>query len=44
MSGERRERWAEQIRLLRLSARTLAGRRFWIWPLAAVAWPALQIQ
>jgi hypothetical protein len=38
-----KERAAERLRLLRLSARMVAGRRFWIWPLATIAWPLLTI-
>jgi len=32
----------DSLALLRLSARALAGRRFWIWPLVPLIWPALQ--
>jgi len=43
VSGRWRERMGEWGLLLHLSARSLAGRRFWIWPLVTVTWPALQI-
>ena len=36
-------RTADQLRLLRLSARPIAGRRAWLAPLLPLAWPAFQI-
>jgi hypothetical protein len=37
------DRLSDVVRLLHLSVRTVAGRRFWIWPLAALIWPLSQI-
>lgn len=33
----------DRLRLLHLSMRLVAGRRFWIWPLVALLWPAFQV-
>jgi ABC-type transport system involved in multi-copper enzyme maturation permease subunit len=43
MSIVRRERMQEHLRLLRLSARMLAGRWFWAWPVATIVWPLATI-
>jgi ABC-type transport system involved in multi-copper enzyme maturation permease subunit len=43
MSGAWRGKSRDQIRLLSLSARTIAGRRFWIAPLLPLSWIAFQI-
>jgi hypothetical protein len=34
---------AERLRLLKLAARLLAGRFFWLWPLLPVLWIAFQV-
>ncbi len=33
----------DQLRLLRLSMRIVAGKRFWLWPLVTLLWPAFEI-
>ena len=43
MSGTRGERLADQLRLVRLAATTVAGRRFWIVPLLPLLWLPVQI-
>jgi ABC-type transport system involved in multi-copper enzyme maturation permease subunit len=43
MSGTRGERLADQVRLVRLAATTVAGRRFWIVPLLPLLWLPVQI-
>jgi len=36
-------RFDDTLRLLHLSVRTVAGRLFWVWPLAALIWPLSQM-
>jgi len=43
MNPARTERLREHLRLLRLSARMLAGRWFWAWPVATIVWPLASI-
>jgi ABC-type transport system involved in multi-copper enzyme maturation permease subunit len=33
----------DALRLLHLSLRMIAGRRFWLWPLVTLLWPAFQV-
>lgn len=43
MSAPLRGRLGDGVRLLHLSVRTVAGRYFWAWPLAALIWPLSQM-
>jgi hypothetical protein len=33
----------DQLRLLRLSVRIVAGKRYWLWPLVTLLWPAFKV-
>jgi hypothetical protein len=39
----RKGRWRDTLRLIHLSARMIAGRRYWIVPLMILPWPAFQM-
>jgi len=43
VSSRRRGRWRDAWRLAHLSARLIAGRRYWIVPLLVLPWPAFQL-
>ena len=42
MKGQRLARLADSLRLIRISAHLVVGRRFWVAPLLPVLWPAFQ--
>ncbi len=43
MSAEGTTGWKARLRLVHLSTRMMAGRRYWIWPFAVLLWPLFQM-